>query len=555
MRTRPKLLSAFLTGLGLLAGGCQQSGAPGNLGARNTGRLTGPVIAGLAWSTPTQSGVTAADGSFQYLAGESVTFALGPIAIGTSTPASPQMSVFDLVPGATPPTAGADLRRFRTQAGRIVVDPDLLPVHEASNLLAMLWSFDADKDAGNGIQLATGVDAVLQGLPLDFRQGTQRFHARQHELRIALFRAFDLGLVATARRVNPFQALDRHWAARGIEPQLWIESRQSYDAGNNGTIDSIDQWTIDARGFRIAHARDANADGNPDRLESYEFSDDGELLLRTVDSDANGGIDHRLIQEFDAHGRLVRRLEDTDGGGLPDRITAFAYDARGNPVRTELDDNADGVVDAVVSRSFDDFGNPLRVENDDDANGAPNRIETRTYDVHHDMLTVLYDANADGTPEAGERFEYDSVGNPTLRENDHDGNGIADLRVQYTWSGAGDLLVTAEDYGADGVTDDLVRRQYDDRHRGTRYEHDIGANGSIEEVDSYTYVDDAFGNEVLAEHDYGDNGSVNYRMAQSWGAEGQLIGLAFDVDGNTLYDHSETRVQVRTTLLGTILGD
>lgn len=555
MHARANLLPVVLSSLVFVASGCQQSSGPSSLGTRNTGRLVDPAIAGLTWATPTQTGVTAADGSFQYLAGETVTFSLGPIAIGTAVPATATMSVFDLVPGATPPLGAAAVRRLRQQAGRIAADADLVPVFEASNLLAMLWSFDADKVAGNGIQLATGVDGVLQGLSLDFRQPSLRFHAREHELRIALFRAFGQDLVATARRVTPLQALDRHWAARGLEPQLWTDSRSEYDTGNNGTADSIDTWTVDGRGFRVDHARDDDADGTRDRYESYEFTDDGDLLVRTIDNDGNGTIDSRMTQEFDVHGQLVWRLDDTDGGGLPDRITHHDYDSLGNPVRTEFDYNADGTIDAVVTRAFDDAGNQLRIENDDDANGTPNRIEVRTFDAHHNTLTVLYDGNADGIPEGGERFEYDAAGNPTLRENDWNGDGTADFRAQYTWSAGSDMLVETEDYNADGTADNLVRREYDPQHRATRYERDEGANGSLEEVASFTYVDDAYGNEVLAEHDYGDNGSVNWRQSQSWGAEGQLLAAFTDTNGDTLYDYSETHVQVRTTLLGTILGD
>lgn len=549
MRLRGPLLPALLASLAFVAAGCQPSGGSG---PRNTGRLVDPVIAGLAWATATQSGVTAADGSFQYLAGETVRFSLGPIPLGSAVPATASMSVFDLVPAATPPTAAADLRRLRSQSQSVVVDTDLLPVFEASNMLAMLYWFDADKEAGNGIQLPPGLDFVLQGLSPSFRQASARFQARETRLRIAVFRAFGRGLLASARRIQPFAALDRHWAARGVRPQLWTDAREATDADNDGTVDSIRTWTVDARGFRIDAARDNDANGTRDRYETFEFTDHGELLVTTSDNDGNGTVDRRAIREFDANGQLVAELIDTDGDGSPDSIARFVYDADGNLVRREFDDDADGATDRIQRATFDAEGNQLRFEYDNDANGTVDRVETRTYDERHNVLTHLTDFDGDGVTDRSDRSEYDAAGNTTLLEIDDDADGIVDFREQYTWSGSGDLLVEATDNDGDGTADEIVRREYDQRHRTTRYERDQGGNGSVEEVNTFTYVDDAFGNQVLSEQDQGNDGTVDYRLLQNWGAEGQRAGILIDGNGDGLYDLSVTYEQARTTLLGTL---
>ena len=552
MRTRS--FPALLTVVALAATGCQQSSDHAGLGATNTGRLVDPVIAGLAWSTPTLSGVTTADGGFSYRTGELITFQLGPIVIGAATPASQAMSVYDLVPGATPPTSAADVRRLRDQAASPVADPDLLPVYEASNLLATLHWFDADKQPDNGIQLPTGLDVVLQGVPVTFRQASMRFYTREHPLRIAVFRAAGLWLLASARRIHPFGVLDRHWAARGVQPQLWTVTREQTDTGDNGTIDSIRTWTVDGRGFRIDAARDNDANGTLDRVDTFAFDDHGDLLGSTSDNDANGTVDRRTTREFDDHGQLVAERIDTDGNGSPNNTVRYTYDADGNLVLHEFDDDADGTVDRLLIATFDAAGDLQRLAHDDGANGTIDRVETRTYDDRHNILLQLTDLGGDGIVDRRQRTEYDAAGNTILRETDEDGDGILESRVLYVWSAAGDLLVESQDYDANGVADDIMRRDYDSKHRTIRFEHDQDGNGTLETIHVITYVDDAMGNQVLNEQDYGDNGSVDYRLLQEWGTAGERIGVTIDTDGNGLFELRQTFVPARTTLLGTLQG-
>src|SRR5690349_408883 len=84
--------------------------------AELTGKLQGGSIQGVAWRTPTRSGVTDAGGRFAYLPGESVTFSLGPIELGTA-PGSSDMTLFTLA-GVTPPTTERALRRELDRAMR-----------------------------------------------------------------------------------------------------------------------------------------------------------------------------------------------------------------------------------------------------------------------------------------------------------------------------------------------------------------------------------------------------------------------------------------------------
>ena len=102
------------------------------------------AVAGLSYSSGSQSGVTGADGSFLYEQGATVTFKVGDIVIGTA-PAQAIMTPISLVPGATDET-----------------DPTV------ANIVQFLMSIDGDGDPTNGIQISTAVTTAAAGQSLDF---------------------------------------------------------------------------------------------------------------------------------------------------------------------------------------------------------------------------------------------------------------------------------------------------------------------------------------------------------------------------------------------------
>ena len=87
------------------------------------------AIAGVAWRTPSLSGVTDAAGTFHWNAGESVTFRIADVDL-VAAPGAPMLSPWQLAANGAC-ASSADLRR----------------------LLVLLWSLDADGDPSNGIAL------------------------------------------------------------------------------------------------------------------------------------------------------------------------------------------------------------------------------------------------------------------------------------------------------------------------------------------------------------------------------------------------------------------
>ena len=57
-------------------------------------------VQGLTYQTGSQRGMTNASGTFSYLAGETITFSVGSIVLGSAL-AKPFMTPLDLVPGAS----------------------------------------------------------------------------------------------------------------------------------------------------------------------------------------------------------------------------------------------------------------------------------------------------------------------------------------------------------------------------------------------------------------------------------------------------------------------
>jgi hypothetical protein len=101
-------------------------------------------VAGLHYDTPTFSGNTNNAGEYHFLPGETVTFSIGDIVLGSTT-AGQVVSPLTLVSGATGPT-----------------DPVV------TNIVRFLLTLDDDGNPDNGITISVAVEAATAGLSVDF---------------------------------------------------------------------------------------------------------------------------------------------------------------------------------------------------------------------------------------------------------------------------------------------------------------------------------------------------------------------------------------------------
>ncbi|MBU4317602.1 MAG: carboxylesterase family protein [Proteobacteria bacterium] len=124
----------------------------------NQGNFKGSPITGLAFRTPTLTGLTDKSGAFKYLEGESLSFSMGDLVVG-SAKGKEKLTLIDIVPGATD---------FADQ--RVV------------NLCVLLQTLDKDGDLKNGIQITPEISEIASGFSgrINFDQSPKVFKTDPH---------------------------------------------------------------------------------------------------------------------------------------------------------------------------------------------------------------------------------------------------------------------------------------------------------------------------------------------------------------------------------------
>ena len=145
------LLFAFIL-VACSSGGDGGSPNPGNTPTPDPEILTGVFVdspvAGANYSTETQSGMTTSTGEYNYVAGESVTFSIGGIVLGTAV-AGPVVTPLMLVDGAVDAS-----------------DP------RVTNIVRLLMTLDSDGNPENGIEITAEAHDAAAGMSLDFASST-----------------------------------------------------------------------------------------------------------------------------------------------------------------------------------------------------------------------------------------------------------------------------------------------------------------------------------------------------------------------------------------------
>ncbi|MBL8843666.1 MAG: hypothetical protein JNL90_19245 [Planctomycetes bacterium] len=536
--------------LALLAAGCGGGGGSGSSSIRTlrVGRFVAPVVAGLPYSTPTESGVTGSDGSFRYRAGESITFAIGATPLGASVPAAPELDAFALVPGAEPPLAAREIDRFRNEESYRPPAPDVLRQYEAVNLLAFLFAFDADRDPANGVALAPGLAARFAAATLDFRMASERFQ-RSYPFRARRYDAFHAGLVAHAGEFPGWRALELHCAELGLVPQAWLQTRLERDGDADGLPDQRSELLLDARFAPAVEWIDFDADGTPDLIESWSFDAAGRLEAFALDGDGDGFPERTEFRSYGLHDVVRETASDSDGDGSPDSWTEHEYGSTGLLWRSATDADGDGKYDDVVHETdYDALGRPIEQRRDFDGDGAFDFVEQTVFDAAGNAIESRSDNDGDGQFDFADWSSYDAAGNLLVRDSDHDGDGAPDYRVAFEYDAAGNTIRTRTDVDFDGQFDSTETREVDARRRLLRRESDFDGDGTVDDADAFAYVDDAAGNELERRDDWDADGDVDYRVSREFGADGQLLEVAFDVGGDGVTDAIDRVTMTRVPL-------
>ncbi len=145
------IISSLTLLLSACGGSSSSSGTPGT--ATTQGVFLDSAVNGMQYQTATQSGTTDSNGTFNYIAGETVTFHIGDIVIGTAMGAS-TLTPVSLVPGAVDET-----------------HPTVV------NITRFLLTLDDDNDPNNGVTISSTVTSAATGMSIDFHKSVADFES------------------------------------------------------------------------------------------------------------------------------------------------------------------------------------------------------------------------------------------------------------------------------------------------------------------------------------------------------------------------------------------
>jgi hypothetical protein len=150
--------AALCTGVlaALILAGCGGGGGDSSSASQtsaSTGVFVDSAVAGLTYVSGGTTGKTDSTGAFQYTAGNTVTFKVGDIVLGTVTPKA-VITPVTLVSGATDETNAT-----------------------VANIAKFLQTIDDDNNPANGITISAAVNAAAAGKVINFAQTTTAFDA------------------------------------------------------------------------------------------------------------------------------------------------------------------------------------------------------------------------------------------------------------------------------------------------------------------------------------------------------------------------------------------
>src|SRR3569832_2459165 len=181
------------------------------------------------------------------------------------------------------------------------------------------------------------------------------------------------------------------------------------------------------------------------------------------DTGGYGSVDSVVTKTYDAQGHVIRE-DTTNADGTPDAVTTFIYDANGVLTRLESTKSVGGPLDSAADFIYE--------------NGRLIRIDSR---------------NASNTLIAQTKFTYTN-GNLTKQEADTNADGTTDNTNDAT----GHLLTTAFDRGANGSVDDSDTYTYDANDNVTTQAH--SSNGQVSLNITSTYDAIAYPTLILFAH-------------------------------------------------------
>lgn len=511
-----------------------------------TGYFVDSPVAGVAYSTPTHSGVTGADGAFTYLPGEIVTFRIGGITLGAGQ-GQPLMTPFDLFDGAQVPTSQQALV---SEINRYTVDDQRLPgTLRAVHLLRVLQALDSDGDPDNGITIHPDMAALLDAVNFDLATDKYKFNWMDESLAQHLRRGVAAGALVWVKAPSAERAMAHFLAAQDIVIQTSRVTSMSEDHNNDGFIDERKEYRYDADGYLVEEYTDRGNNGVFERTHTMSYNAQGQLLEESQADTTALGWSWSSQSVYDDAGRMLARNKDNDGDSILDRCETYLYDADGNLTRKEVDNDCDGGANLIMAYTYDALGNLTLEQQDWSGSGVWEAVYSKSYAssaAPFSPTEELRDHNGDGVQDWRKESTYNTAGYVLSEHTDSDGDGWADSIYHYTYDSYGRRLATIAVFDGDGVPSSLETFTYDTLGNLVQDDSDAGADGVVDIRYRYAFTDPENPHKytsVIREV----NGVVERETTYLWRADGHLLrytnssgpaiharGYVYDQDGNQL---------------------
>jgi hypothetical protein len=467
-------LSSLLTACGGSSGGGSGSNPPTTDPTVRTGHFTGLNVEGLHYQTATQSGLTSANGEFNYIAGEQIHFSLGGIELGSTT-AQAEINLITELAGTLPSTRDQILTELAALN-------DVTAFDEVINIATLLMALDADRNVGTGIDLAD-LHSRMAGVTLDFDVPMSRFLDNLAFRQVVAQYGKRIDLPYKDVILALYQALDRKIAAprinRIIETHASGQVETSYLNYGPSSSRSACQYTREGQLCSI----DVDTDGVASTIETAK--------LFTRDSDG------ALIREEVFLGASTQTA--------PIYLFSDIYTPDSSKRLGEWRHEENGVPQFRVVPSYSSFN---LIEGEQYYNLNSNHPDTVEYELisifspttlHETLRTEHF-----GNDTYRQRFERDAVSTPTPKRT----------------------LIDADN---DGSFDDEIYTYYYDTPESLDHRIDIDFDG-----DEVVDLEQAFSHDAqgrLAAY-HGQLGENEERITDTFNTLGQLDLSSRDVDGN-----------------------
>lgn len=389
------------------------SGGPSD-NSTQTGRYRDAgAVAGVHYATATQSGTTGASGEFLFQPGETVTFSIGNIILGSAAAAT-TVTTFDLV-GIKPPNTGLGIPNNT---------PASLSFQQAANISTLLQTIDEDSNSANGIQVPTQAAAIAT-TNLTFYQPTSRFNY-SWSFRQFIGNCRSAGLWGGARAIkNSGYALTALYQGLGIPVNLSLLAEEITQ--ENGSV-TRNVYTYDSSGNQI-------------KTEYYNSSN--VLHLSTVRTyDANGNV--LTINDYDANNQITGRYTIT-------------YNANGYLTGSKSFDAAGNIVYQSTT-TVDVYGNQTAYESYYAFNQSTYRQTVNWNNLGQVLSSLSYDGN--GSLTSSVTYIYDNTNTRPIRIDSFDANGSLTEYSLWTYNRFEDDL-TYKSYNASNVLQIQIDKTYD----------------------------------------------------------------------------------------------